>query len=76
MGDTLTGCWATVGVLTEKGAPKMSSSGKSYSVWKMGSLDDANVSVFLFGNAYAMNSKEPVGAVFALFNASVRKDSV
>ncbi|ONK64500.1 uncharacterized protein A4U43_C07F26720 [Asparagus officinalis] len=74
-GDKFSGCWATVGVLIEKVTTKMSSSGKNYCVWKMGCLDETNVSVFLFGDAYTMNSNEPVGAVFALFNASLRKDA-
>ncbi|KAK7860947.1 protein mcm10 like protein [Quercus suber] len=30
VGDTLSGCWATVGVLSEKGTPKTSSTGKTY----------------------------------------------
>ncbi|XP_018679980.2 uncharacterized protein LOC103980630 isoform X2 [Musa acuminata AAA Group] len=74
-GDTLSGCWATVGVLTENGAPKLSSTGKSYCIWKMGCLNETDVSVFLFGDAYKMNCKERVGTVFALFSAGVRKDA-
>ncbi|CAL9072352.1 unnamed protein product [Musa hybrid cultivar] len=74
-GDTLSGCWATVGVLTENGAPKSSSTGKSYCIWKMGCLNETDVSVFLFGDAYKMNCKENVGTVFALFSAGVRKDA-
>ncbi|WOK92939.1 hypothetical protein Cni_G01631 [Canna indica] len=76
MGDALSGCWATVGVLTENGAPKLSSAGKSYCIWKIGCFSETDVSVFLFGDAYTTNCKERVGAVFALFNASVRKDTV
>lgn len=72
--DTLSGCWVTVGVLTEKGAPKTSSVGKSYSIWKMGCLDESDVSVFLFGDAYSKSCNETVGSVFALFNSAVRKD--
>nr|XP_018679980.1 PREDICTED: protein MCM10 homolog isoform X2 [Musa acuminata subsp. malaccensis] len=74
-GDTISGCWATVGVLTENGAPKLSSTGKSYCIWKMGCLNETDVSVFLFGDAYKMNCKERVGTVFALFSAGVRKDA-
>lgn len=74
MGDTLYGCWATIGVLIEKGIPKTSSIGKSYSIWKIGCLDDNTVSLFLFGDAYEHNSKEQVGTVFALFSCTVRKD--
>lgn len=74
-GDTLSGCWVTVGVLTEKGHPKTSSIGQNYCIWKIGCLDENNTSVFLFGNAYQQNWKEPAGTVFALFNCSVRKDT-
>lgn len=76
MGDTLMGCWATVGVLIEKGSPKTSSVGKSYCIWKFGSLDESSISVFLFGDAYQQNCKEQAGTVFALFNCTVRKDNV
>ncbi|KNA15555.1 hypothetical protein SOVF_097080 [Spinacia oleracea] len=74
-GDTLSGSWATVGVLTEKGSPKTSSTGKSYCIWKIGCLDGQLVTVFLFGDAYKQHSKETASTVFAFFNASVRKDS-
>lgn len=75
-GDTLSGCWATVGVLTEKANPKTSSTGKSYSIWKFGCLDEDTISVFLFGDAYEMNCKEQAGLVFALLNCTVRKDAM
>ncbi|KAJ0077208.1 hypothetical protein Patl1_36030 [Pistacia atlantica] len=74
-GDTLSGCWATVGVLTEKGYPKTSSIGKNYSIWKIGCLDENTISVFLFGDAYQQNLKEQAGTVFALFNCTVRRDT-
>lgn len=73
MGDNLSGSWATVGVLTELGSPKVSSTGKNYCIWKMGCLNETNVSVFLFGDAYTASCKEKVGMVFALFNATVRR---
>lgn len=75
VGDTLSGCWATVGVVTEKGVPRTSSTGKSYCIWKIGCLDENTISVFLFGDAYQRNCKERAGTVFALFNCSVRKDA-
>ncbi|XP_031095083.1 protein MCM10 homolog isoform X1 [Ipomoea triloba] len=74
-GDTLSGCWATVGVLTETGQPRTSSTGKPYAIWKMGCLKENTVSVFLFGDAYQRNSNEKAGAVFALFNCGVRNDN-
>ncbi|CAA7403520.1 unnamed protein product [Spirodela intermedia] len=76
VGDTISGHWATVGVLTEKGSPKLSSSGKNFCVWKIGCLDESVVPVFLFGDAFRNNSGEPVGTVFAFFNSSVRKDGI
>ncbi|XP_062081787.1 uncharacterized protein LOC133788344 [Humulus lupulus] len=76
IGDTLSGCWATVGVLAEKGNPRTSSTGKSYCIWKIGCLDETTVSLFLFGDAYIKLSKEQAGTVFALFNCTVRKDSM
>ncbi|KAE8698737.1 glycosyl hydrolase family 35 family protein [Hibiscus syriacus] len=74
-GDTLYGCWATIGVLTEKGTPKTSSIGQSYCIWKIGCLDENTISLFLFGDAYEQNCKEQVGTVVTLFSCSVRKDS-
>ncbi|CAI0557696.1 unnamed protein product, partial [Linum tenue] len=76
VGDSISGCWATVGVLTEKGQPRTSSAGKSYSIWKLSCLDESSVSVFLFGDAYKLNCMEKAGTVFALFNCSVRKDNM
>ncbi|XP_010265986.1 PREDICTED: protein MCM10 homolog [Nelumbo nucifera] len=75
MGDTLSGCWATVGVLTEKGNPKVSSTGKNYCIWKIGCLDEKTVPVFLFGDAYTKYWKEHAATVFAFFNSNIRKDA-
>ncbi|WOH03836.1 hypothetical protein DCAR_0623236 [Daucus carota subsp. sativus] len=75
VGDTLSGCWATVGVLTEKGEQRMSSTGKPYCIWKVGSLDEDTASVFLFGTAYQKNSKDEVGSVFAFLSCGARKDN-
>ncbi|KAJ8648008.1 hypothetical protein MRB53_001031 [Persea americana] len=75
VGDTISGCWATVGVLTEKGTQKTSSTGKNFCIWKFGCLDEATISVFLFGDAYTKHWKESAGTVFALFNSNVRKDA-
>ncbi|KAK6159584.1 hypothetical protein DH2020_006898 [Rehmannia glutinosa] len=75
IGDTLSGCWATIGVLTEKGAPRTSSIGKTFTIWKVGCLDDSSISLFLFGDAYQKTCEEKIGSIFALFNCSVRKDN-
>ncbi|KAL3514994.1 hypothetical protein ACH5RR_021896 [Cinchona calisaya] len=74
-GDTLSGCWATIGVLTEKGNQRTSSTGKPFAIWKMGCLDENTVSIFLFGDAYQRICNEKAGTVFGLFNCSVRKDN-
>ncbi|CAH2061649.1 unnamed protein product [Thlaspi arvense] len=76
VGDKLSGCWATMGVLTEKGQPKTSSIGQPYAIWKFGSLNENTVSLFLFGDAYKKNESEKAGTVFGLFNCSVRNDKV
>ncbi|XP_065867574.1 uncharacterized protein [Euphorbia lathyris] len=76
VGDTITGLWATVGVLTEKGHARTSSAGKSYGIWKFGSLDENTISVFLFNDAYQQNCEERAGTIFALFNCNVRKDNM
>lgn len=77
MGDKLSGCWATMGVLTEKGQPKTSSIGQPYCIWKVCSLNENNtVSLFLFGDAYKKNETEKAGCVFGLFNCSLRKDKM
>ncbi|XP_078173268.1 minichromosome maintenance 10 isoform X1 [Carex rostrata] len=75
VGDSLSGCWATIGVLLEKGAPRTSSSGKPYIICKIGSLDGSEVSVFLFDGSHTYFSGEPVGAVFAFCNSTVRRDN-
>ncbi|PWA86515.1 Zinc finger, Mcm10/DnaG-type [Artemisia annua] len=74
-GDTLSGCWATAGVLCEKGEKRISSTGKPYAIWQIGCLDEKLISVFLFGNAYQKNCNEEIGTVFALFNCDVRKNA-
>ena len=74
MAANFKGEWATVGVLTEKGQPKLSAAGKNFAIWKLASLDGAVISVFVFGDAYSQNWKESTGAVFAVFSAKVRLD--
>uniref|UniRef100_A0A453LH34 Uncharacterized protein n=1 Tax=Aegilops tauschii subsp. strangulata TaxID=200361 RepID=A0A453LH34_AEGTS len=73
-GDFFSGCWATAGVVLDKGTKRVSAQGKDYSIWKMGALDDSEVSVFLFGDAHTHYSGGAVGDVFALFNGNVRMD--
>nr|XP_043626994.1 protein MCM10 homolog [Erigeron canadensis] len=71
-GDTLSGCWATAGVLCGKGEKRMSTTGKPYSIWEIGCLNEKTISLFLFGNAYQKNCNEEVGTVYALFNCNAR----
>ncbi|KAL6601349.1 hypothetical protein ACP70R_044569 [Stipagrostis hirtigluma subsp. patula] len=73
--DSFSGCWATAGVVLDKGVPRVSAKGGGYSIWKMGALDDVEVSVFLFGDAHTHYSGAAVGSVFALFNGNVRQDN-
>jgi minichromosome maintenance protein 10 len=73
--DKFSGCWATAGVVLDKGVARVSSQGTGYSIWKMGALDDTDVSVFLFGDAHTHYSGASVSAVFALFNGNVRMDN-
>lgn len=75
MGDTLSGCWATIGVLSGKLAERTSSIGQKFAIWKMGCLDEDTISVFLFGDAYKKVCEEKIGTIFALFNCTVRKDN-
>lgn len=68
------GAWATIGVLAEKGIPRVSSTGQNFTIWKIASLDSALISVFLFGEAFTHHYKEPAGCIVAIFNAKVRRD--
>ena len=43
-GDTFSGCWATAGVVLDTGTMRVSAQGTDYSIWKMGALDDSEVS--------------------------------
>ncbi|KAG2636490.1 hypothetical protein PVAP13_2NG453800 [Panicum virgatum] len=73
--ERFSGCWATAGVLLDKGVPRVSAKGTSYSIWKMGALDETEVSLFLFGDAHVHYSGAAVGSVFAIFNGNVRMDN-
>ncbi|KAL5659736.1 hypothetical protein ACJX0J_032899, partial [Zea mays] len=73
--DRFSGCWATAGVLLDKGVQRVSAKGSSYSIWKMGALDETDVSLFLFGDAHVHYSGAAVGSVFAVFNGNVRMDN-
>ncbi|KAH7365516.1 hypothetical protein KP509_18G032200 [Ceratopteris richardii] len=74
MGENIAGSWATIGVVAEKGTPKVSSTGQNFAVWKISSLDSTMVSIFLFGEAFKSHYKEPTGSIITVFNAKVRRD--
>ncbi|KAI5082901.1 hypothetical protein GOP47_0002644 [Adiantum capillus-veneris] len=74
MSENISGSWATIGVLAGKGTPKVSSTGQSFTIWKIASLDSTMISVFLFGEAFSHHYKEPAGCILAIFNAKVRRD--
>lgn len=61
--------------MLDKGVPRVSAKGSSYSIWKMGALDETDVSLFLFGDAHVHYSGASVGSVFAVFNGNVRMDN-
>ena len=67
------GDWVTVGVIVNKGEPKMSSKGSQYSVWKLCDLEDCDkvVSFFLFGNVHKQHWKVLTGTVIGLLNPSI-----
>lgn len=74
MGEKIVGAWATIGVLAEKGTPRVSSTGQNFAIWKIASLDSTLIPAFLFGEAYQYHYKEPAGCIVAVFNAKVRRD--
>ncbi|KAJ0879402.1 putative minichromosome maintenance protein [Helianthus annuus] len=46
-GDTLSGCWATAGVLCSTGEKRTSSTGKPYTIWEISCLNEKNRFCFL-----------------------------
>ncbi|OIW14711.1 hypothetical protein TanjilG_33053 [Lupinus angustifolius] len=74
-GDSFSGSWVTVGVLTEKGSIRKTSTGKEYCIYKITCLDENTVSLFLFAHAYQSHTQHKPGTVFALFNSNVRRDT-
>ena len=54
--DAFAGAWSTLGVIVEKSFPKEGSNGGKYLVVKLGDLEDATFSLFLFGDAFAVHS--------------------
>eukprot|EP00887_Chlorella_sp_A99_P003846 scaffold11.g3846.t1 len=61
----LDGVWATIAVVGEKSKPRESAA----------DLDQACLSLFLFGHAHAELWREPVGTLVAVFAPKVKSDS-
>jgi hypothetical protein len=70
--------WATVGVLTEKSFPKSSHGGGSegrpgsgnYQIWTLSDFR-AQISLFVFAEAYAGLANEPLGSIFLISSPSL-----
>jgi hypothetical protein len=63
-------------VLLDKGVHQLSAKGSSYNIWKMGTLDETDVSMSLFGGGtHVPYSRAIVGSVLTLFNGNVRMDN-
>lgn len=66
----LDGQWTTIAVLGEA-SDRDAASGRSYSIWKLTDLDQACISLFLFGAAHDDFRRQPVGTMVALFSPKV-----
>jgi hypothetical protein len=69
--------WATIGVLTEKSFPKSSHGGSdgrpgggNYQIWTLSDYS-AQISLFLFAEAYAGLVNEPIGSIFLISSPSL-----
>ena len=54
--------------------PKQSSSGNTFTVWKLTDLGGTEISLFLFGGAYQDHWKEQEGGVFGVRGAKIKKE--
>lgn len=61
----------TIGVLSRKTISKASSNGGSFMVWSISDLNDTELGVFLFGDAYEGHWKEIEGSIVAVLNATM-----
>lgn len=71
----LHGRWTTLAVVGEVSAPRQTSNGKSYIIWKITDLDQTIITLFLFGKAYQEFKRdgEP-GALIALFCPKIKAE--
>ncbi|GAB1609807.1 protein MCM10 homolog [Argonauta hians] len=69
--------WVTIAVVVQKGEPRTSSKGNTYSIWKLNDLQNCeeNVSFFLFNEVYKTHWKMPVGTVIGLLNPNMMDKS-
>lgn len=69
--------WVTIAVVVQKGEPRKSSKGNTYSIWKLNDLQNCeeNVSFFLFGEVYKTHWKLAVGSVIGLLNPNMMDKS-
>ncbi|GAA6219313.1 protein MCM10 homolog isoform X1 [Lates japonicus] len=67
--------WVTFGVLVNKATPQSSSSGKTFSIWKMNDLHNLEVfvSLLLFGEVHKEHWKTEPGTVIGLLNPNPMK---
>lgn len=67
--------WVTFAVLVHKATPQSSSSGKTFSVWKLNDLHnlDVHVSLLLFGEVHKEHWKTEPGTVLGLLNPNPMK---
>ena len=55
-----------IGVLCEKRDPKASRTGETFGTWRISDLNDATLSLLLFGSANTAHWKATIGTVFAI----------
>jgi hypothetical protein len=68
-------CWACLTAVGEVSPDRTSSSGQRYLIWKLTDLEQATISVFVFGEAYKSYCRDvKAGSMVALFNAKVRAE--
>lgn len=67
--------WVTFGVLVNKATPQSSSSGKTFSIWKLSDLHNVEVfvSLLLFGEVHKEHWKTDTGMVVGLLNPNPMK---
>jgi len=67
------GAWATLGVLTDRTAPKKNGSGHNFMVLKLGDLRGTTVPLFLFGDAFREHWALELGSVVVALGAKLRR---